>query len=461
MDVFVAITQAKLDIKGSHECSWLQHLFQVVCDNIYKPSVFTKPCEELCFDIVNVVLERNGNKLPLDHTVLSASSLCAYKEGNYFTGKFGLRSEALPDLAQISGFNVLEERPLILLGFLTDIPTSDKTLHPEAGLFYLEDTNSAVICQLCEECDLEKYVLNNKLVLLPKWNFIAIKFPVFVFESDKGKKGKRNYLKYIEVVEDLISIQKQESAVVPQALSIQEFLSKTEVIKPDRVNIIGCLKILSSCNVVAGQKPYFLAQFHSPETDHSTSIAFWGCRFASWYNFMKIGETYVISELKNTTMNKGRPSERELLAATKHSDFYKVDAQTYTEHENTSAECDKGLELQKREEQKTDEEQMKRKQDETEKEPKATGHVKKRKQREEYPGPSTHVMPKSDVYSCSAPINYGGMITAVVNSDAGLYEIDNKFRLFTHYMPCKNFGCGMRAGASVALYHIHLCRRDQ
>jgi hypothetical protein len=52
---------------------------------------------------VNVVLARNGNKLPLDHTVLSASSLCAYKEGKYFTGKVGLRSEALPDLAQISG----------------------------------------------------------------------------------------------------------------------------------------------------------------------------------------------------------------------------------------------------------------------------------------------------------------------------------------------------------------------
>jgi hypothetical protein len=26
---------------------------------------------------------------------------------------------------------------------------------------------------------------------------------------------------------------------------------------------------------VAGQKPYFLAQFHSLETDHSISIAFW------------------------------------------------------------------------------------------------------------------------------------------------------------------------------------------
>jgi hypothetical protein len=59
-----------------------------------------------------------------------------------------------------------------------------------------------------------------------------------------------------------------------------------------------------------------------------------------------------------------------LLAATKHSDFYKVDPQTYTEHVNTSAGCDKGLELQKQEEQKTDEEQMKRKRDETQKEPK-------------------------------------------------------------------------------------------
>ena len=45
-------------------------------------------------------------------------------------------------------FEILEERQVILLGILTDAPTSDKTMHPEAGMLYLEDNDSAVICQV-------------------------------------------------------------------------------------------------------------------------------------------------------------------------------------------------------------------------------------------------------------------------------------------------------------------------
>ena len=44
--------------------------------------------------------------------------------------------------------NVLEERALILIGFLTDTPKSDKAMFPESGFLYLEDIKSAVICQV-------------------------------------------------------------------------------------------------------------------------------------------------------------------------------------------------------------------------------------------------------------------------------------------------------------------------
>jgi hypothetical protein len=66
------------------------------------------------------------------------------------------------------------------------------------------------------------------LNLFREWGNVVMEI-IFLLIGDKGKKEKRNYLKYIEVVEDLICIQKQESAVAPEALSIQEFLSKTEV----------------------------------------------------------------------------------------------------------------------------------------------------------------------------------------------------------------------------------------
>ena len=36
------------------------------------------------------------------------------------------------------------------------------------------------------------------------------------------------------------------------------------------------------------------------------------------------------------------------------------------------------------------------------------------------------------------------------------------FRLFTHYSPDKRFGCGVRTGATVVLYHVHLiCKLGQ
>jgi hypothetical protein len=41
-------------------------------------------------------------------------------------------------------------------------------------------------------------------------------------------------------------------------------------------------------------------------------------------------------------------------------------------------------------------------------------------------------------------------------------EQSNYFRLFTHYSPDKRFGCGVRTGATVVLYHVHLiCKLGQ
>ena len=35
------------------------------------------------------------------------------------------------------------------------------------------------------------------------------------------------------------------------------------------------------------------------------------------------------------------------------------------------------------------------------------------------------------------------------------------FRLYTHYQPSTNFGCGMRVGALVSLHNVHLCKLDK
>ena len=47
-------------------------------------------------------------------------------------------------------------------------------------------------------------------------------------KGDEEKKGQPNRLKYIEVIEGLIWIQKQESIVVPKALTIPEYFSRIE-----------------------------------------------------------------------------------------------------------------------------------------------------------------------------------------------------------------------------------------
>ena len=76
------------------EYSWLQSLFEVVSDYLYKPSFFNVECEDLCLDILDIILARNENKLPIDHTVLSPSSLKPFQGGNYFTGQFGQTSKS-------------------------------------------------------------------------------------------------------------------------------------------------------------------------------------------------------------------------------------------------------------------------------------------------------------------------------------------------------------------------------
>ena len=48
-------------------------------------------------------------------------------------------------------------------------------------------------------------------------------------KDDKVKKSQPNRLKYIEVVESLIWIQKQKSIVIPKALSIEEYFSRKEM----------------------------------------------------------------------------------------------------------------------------------------------------------------------------------------------------------------------------------------
>ncbi|XP_028406897.1 CST complex subunit CTC1-like [Dendronephthya gigantea] len=455
MDEFIALTRSKLNLRGSdEECLWLQNVFNVVMGSIYSPRLFDQPCDKLCVDIINVLLERNDNILPLDHTVLSVSNLYKMEEGKYFTGTFGERSKITP--SQIPEFNILEERPMILLGFLTSIPTSDATLIPERGMLYLEDNKNAIICQIFEETIPSK-CLFDRLVLLPRWNFINVKFPVYVFKGDKQRKtAGSNYLRYIEVVEEFASIQKPLSKAVPIALTIEEYFSKREG-NPEKenINIVGCLKTLCLSQLTTESKPFFLALFYSLETQQPVTIAFMGERFSPWHDLMKIGETYVISELKESKMNKGQPNERELLVATKHSDFYPVHPCIYMSFKNASTErCKESQGLKrKRDEMETEKENA------TEKETKTAEGVSRCKPTPpSEPQPVKQFLGKSGYYYCSEPLAYLGTITAIIDSNIGLYEIDNTFRLFTHYLPCRNFGCGMRVGACVKLHYVHMCK---
>lgn len=53
---------------------------------------------------------------------------------------------------------------MILLGFLTDIPSSDKTLVPENGMHYLEDNKHAIICQVITVVAINKH--NSTLFII-------------------------------------------------------------------------------------------------------------------------------------------------------------------------------------------------------------------------------------------------------------------------------------------------------
>ncbi|KAM3843983.1 CST complex subunit CTC1 [Vipera latastei] len=53
-------------------------------------------------------------------------------------------------------------------------------------------------------------------------------------------------------------------------------------------------------------------------------------------------------------------------------------------------------------------------------------------------------------------ISYTGTITQVLNAQAGLYELDNKYVLCLAYRQMLNTGCGFRPGACIELRDVHL-----
>nr|XP_028568924.1 CST complex subunit CTC1 isoform X1 [Podarcis muralis] len=56
-------------------------------------------------------------------------------------------------------------------------------------------------------------------------------------------------------------------------------------------------------------------------------------------------------------------------------------------------------------------------------------------------------------------ISYAGTITQVLNAQAGLYELDNKFTLCLAYQQMLNYGRGLRPGAGVELQDVHLVQK--
>ncbi|XP_063150685.1 CST complex subunit CTC1 [Candoia aspera] len=59
----------------------------------------------------------------------------------------------------------------------------------------------------------------------------------------------------------------------------------------------------------------------------------------------------------------------------------------------------------------------------------------------------------------STLISYTGTITQVLNAQAGLYELDNKYTLCLAYRQMLNSGCGFRPGACVELRDVHLMEK--
>ncbi|XP_048359755.1 CST complex subunit CTC1 [Sphaerodactylus townsendi] len=302
---------------------------------------------------------------------------------------------------------ILQRAHLILVGYLTD--GKDEVTD---GSLYVRDNTGTLPCEVLH---FELEWLEN-LLLFPSWTYIPPKNP--------SRAG------YLEILADPVEVMPglEKRIDIPPVLDLGQAakLLRAQCKKEEELNVAGELSRLSTVLSIH-RKVFFFLFLNNFGSDPYVPVLVQSPHLV-WHHVLQLGHRYVVTALKISSLKASglrvfvTSSSSHLLpyclenVMEPFEDSISEGSSVLSASPVTSTLLSSSLELGE--------------------EGKPVVPVKK-----------------------SKVISYVGTITQVLNAQAGLYELDNKFTLCLAYQQQLNAGRALRPGACVELRDVHLLQK--
>ncbi|KAL1249201.1 hypothetical protein QQF64_020206 [Cirrhinus molitorella] len=316
------------------------------------------------------------------------------------------REQAKGAEQKLPGYKALPRDNLLLIGFLCDgqaTGTSD-------GVWRVRDAGGSVACVMLKSSCLWL----GRLMLFPSWNYIPHNAPA---------------AGYLELLEPPLCVILETMAFDPGG-ALSEIMSVTRAAELLRqrcedqvyVSVSGQVSVVCPLLVIRGKRFFCLIL---SEGASSVSVFIKEAKHQYWRQCVCVGQSVWISSLRVCSL-QGLEGRRVLTDSCQsrlhphlqlqdnsedpdtHTDSLTADSRTADTHLCSAA---------------------------------ASGS-----------GPAARV-------KRSTLISFKGMVTKILNAEAGLYEIDGQVGLCLAYQPAQKWGGGLRPGVEIQLHNVHFMYR--
>ncbi|RDD46393.1 CST complex subunit CTC1 [Trichoplax sp. H2] len=457
-----------------HQCQqreWLQDLIIHVRTNVIIDSISLNILD-ICKRIISIVrdwIARDDQNVNMEMQLFHAISI-----HELLTNQDGLQI--------YRGNSPLLRRRLLLLGYLTD-SSAASTHHLNFGCLYLQDNTGAVISEIVHP---NPNWLRN-LILVPSWTFVVAK-DSNTTNIERFRINQYPSQCYLEIIDDCIPLSNYGTFGMEVQLPNDRLMSVSglqEIVKKkcnqgrNVSHVFG--KITSKSQIFSTHgKGYFMIQLMCSQNSVYTPCLFKGKSFLHWHSFLIIGRVYVFTHMINVVKNKGDKNERFLLIATAQSTFFPYNIKSEVCKTEAMDIDEKQVFTKCTTSDKQSVPPLKDNQDikisESESNDLSLSATLKERINTDYPATDNVESSEKNNHPCSTYeevgkaaklglcvrskcISYQGVISSYTNVEAGIYEIDNKYKyagLYMCYSPCLNCCRGMRIGACIKMYHAHL-----
>ncbi|XP_007237564.3 CST complex subunit CTC1 isoform X2 [Astyanax mexicanus] len=442
------------------EQAWLGDLYAAVRDWIH-PAVGTSlgwSVEKLAETVLWIVRRTTGSQsLPVSYKLVSVSELLSRQRSpccsslTWSTSHYRERAreaeQALPN------HKALPRTQLLLIGFLCDGRISGQC----NGCWRLRDVTGSVHCEVLNSSPLWL----GKLMLLPTWNYIP--------QNALGKELGG----YLELIDSPVCVTSGPTELDPgEMLNEVIGVRKAARILRQRGSGRGCVcvcgevRVVCPLLVIAG-KCFFC--FILAEEDASVPILVTDPECVHWRQCVCVGQSVCITALRVCSV-RGWAGHR-VLSVTPCSHL-RLNPHTEEQRDNTHSQSDtlaqsdshtqSQIETQSDTASPTSHEST-----QVEAQSLSDSHTQSLTGTHTL---DTHLQQESgDLAQMDADpparrkvskiISYRGLITSVLNAEAGLYEIDGKVGLCLAYQPQRKLSGGLRPGAEIELQNVHFLFR--